>query len=113
MPDNDVRVIAFEGMKYPSVARFANIQGVVVIRISIDRNGVITDVRALSGATLLVTDSIENARKWRFAANSEGAVFLVYDFKLGGLCPHNDDSSELILHPPNLATITACSATVE
>jgi hypothetical protein len=83
------------------------------VRVALDHEGKVTDAQALSGAAYLVVDTLQNAKKWRFRPNAHNAAILVYDFQIVGLCPHQLDSSQLILQPPNLALITACSFTVQ
>ena len=113
IPDQDIKVLSFENMQYPQIARAANMQGVVVVRVLLDPEGKVTNAQALSGALYLVTDAVQNAKKWRFQPNAQNAAILVYDFQIAGLCPHQIDSSQLILRPPNLALITACGFTVQ
>jgi TonB family protein len=113
IPDKDIKVVSFENMRYPAIAQTANVKGVVVVRVSLDRGGKVTDAQALSGAPLLVIDTVQNAKKWRFQPNAQKAAILVYEFQIIGLCAHDQDSSQLILQPPNLALITACSFTVQ
>lgn len=113
IPDNDIKVVSFENMRYPAIARTANVKGVVVVRVTFDREGKVTDARALSGAPLLVLVTVQNAKQWRFQPNAQNAAILVYDFQIIGLCAHEQDSSQLILQPPNLVLITACSFTVQ
>jgi len=111
--DKDINVASFENMRYPAIARAANVKGVVVVRVSLDRGGKVTDAQALSGAPYLVIDTVQNAKKWRFQPNAQNAAVLVYDFQIIGFCAHEQDSSQLILQPSNLALITACSFTVQ
>ncbi|MGH9739189.1 MAG: energy transducer TonB [Candidatus Acidiferrales bacterium] len=113
IPDGDIHVTTFRSMKYPSVARFANIQGVVVVRLFLDSGGNVIHAEALSGAPLLIRETVKNAREWRFTPNKENAAVLVYVFSLSGLCAQDRNVNELIFHPPNLSTITTCQATVE
>jgi TonB family protein len=112
IPDRDITVLSFESMRYPPLARVANVQGLVVVRVTLDRGGKVTDAHALSGPSHLVSATVENLRKWRFEPNAENAAIIVYDYRIVGLCAHGEDSSQLVLEPPNLAIITACAFTV-
>lgn len=113
IPDRDIRVLSFESMRYPAIARAANVHGIVVARVTLDKNGSVTGARALSGGPLLLQVVVDNVKKWRFEANAENAAIVVYRFRIVGLCAHNEDSSQFVLEPPNLALVTACAFTVQ
>jgi TonB family protein len=108
--DKSTRVVDFEPLSYPPVARSAKIQGVVV-KVKLDDQGKVIDAVAISGADLLVHASVENAKKWRFEPNSPSAAVLVYNFQIEGVCHGNGDPSQSIFHWPNYVTITACGTT--
>ena len=111
VPDKDIRVIDFEELQYPLMARAARIQGVVVIRVKLDRNGNVTGSEAISGAELLARVCLENAKKWRFQPNPEGAAVIIYHFSMpGGIC--KSASSLFIFSAPNIATIIGCDVPV-
>jgi len=52
--------------EYPPLARQARIQGVVVLRAVISREGRIDDLQVLSGHPLLVHSAIAAVRQWRY-----------------------------------------------
>lgn len=52
---------------YPQMARAAGIQGVVVVEVSTDEQGHVTEARAISGHSLLVDTAVSAARQWLFA----------------------------------------------
>ena len=113
VPDKDIHVLSFEGMRYSPIARAANVQGVVVIQVELDGSGKPVGVRALSGNPYLVIRAVENAKQWRFEPNTEKTAIIVYDYRIVGLCAQGVDSSQLVLEPPNLAIISACAFTVQ
>jgi periplasmic protein TonB len=51
---------------YPSVARQAGIQGAVVLRAIISKEGTIEDLRVLSGHPLLAPAALDAVRQWRY-----------------------------------------------
>ena len=51
---------------YPPLARQARIQGSVVLRAVIDREGKITNLQLISGHPLLVQAAIDAVRQWRY-----------------------------------------------
>jgi periplasmic protein TonB len=51
---------------YPTVARAARIQGNVVLRAIIDKEGSIQDLQLISGHPMLVPASIEAVKQWRY-----------------------------------------------
>jgi protein TonB len=52
--------------EYPALAKQARIQGTVVLRAVIDREGIIQDLQVLSGHPLLVQAAINAVRQWRY-----------------------------------------------
>jgi TonB family protein len=105
----------FLGRTNPRIAATANIQGVVVVRVKLDDKGQAIDAVAISGAGLLILDSLTNARKWSFEPNPQKTAILVYDFRFKGFCPRNTDTnkfSNFVVRPPNFALITGCRPTL-
>ncbi|SRR6266581_6082296 len=95
--DEEVKVLHWEELAYPSVARDARVPGVVVVRSQLDDAGNVTSSAAVSGNKLLVPDSLSNSKKWRFQPNSRKSAIIVYDFRLDGP-PAN------VRAPPNLGS---------
>ena len=108
----EIQLLSFEDLAYPSLARVARIQGLVIVKARLDDNGNVVDATAISGAKPLISDSLANIRKWKFKPNSHRAVVVVYDFRLDeGGC--NDDKRSLFtVRGSNLASITACTPVV-
>jgi TonB family protein len=110
--DKDIRIVDFEEMKYPPLARAARIQGIVVIRVTLDDTGGVKDAEAISGAELLVRDCLTNAKQWRFQPNPQKTAVIIYHFKMpGGLC--KSVPGIFMFRGPNLATIIGCDVSVE
>lgn len=67
MTTAQVRILSQVQPVYPSPARAARIQGPVVLRMSIDTQGVPTEVQVASGHPALQAEAMRAARLWRFA----------------------------------------------
>jgi len=52
--------------EYPALAKQARIQGTVVLRAVINREGAIQDLQVISGHPLLVQAAINAVRQWRY-----------------------------------------------
>jgi TonB family protein len=51
---------------YPSLARSTGVDGVVVVHLEIRSDGTVSDARALSGPTLLRSEAVRAAKRWKF-----------------------------------------------
>ena len=110
--DKDIKIVDYEEMRYPTVARNAHVQGMVVIRVKLDDQGKVVDATAISGSEFLVRDSIENAKKWRFKPNTQKSAAIIYNFTLpGGFC--KSQGSLFLQQGANVATIIGCDVPVE
>lgn len=103
--DETVKTMHFEALTYPLAARFAHIQGNVVVRARLDDQGRVTSSEAVSGAKGLIPECLSNSKKWRFQPNPQKTVFIIYRFKFEGLC-NQPCSSQFLFEPPNMALIT-------
>lgn len=64
---SQLRVVRQVSPQYPPLARLARVQGPVVLLMTIDAQGVPTDVKAISSPhPALEAESIRTARQWRF-----------------------------------------------
>jgi TonB family protein len=105
--DKDIKVVDFEDLRYPAPARATHSEGVVVVKLTLNDHGDVSDAVALSGANSLLQDTVLNARKWRFKPNTQNTIILVYNFRiLDGLC--KSDTSQFAFHAPNFISITTC-----
>lgn len=77
--------------EYPRAAKEQNVEGDVVIEITIDEEGKVSNARAMSGHELLVDAALEAAKQWTFKPTklNDQAVkvsgILTFRFKLGSL----------------------------
>jgi len=105
--DQEIRVVDFKELIYSPLARNAQIQGVVVIRVKLDDQGKVTEAVAISGPEIFYLDCLSNVKNWRFKPNPKKTAVVIYDFKiLEGRC--NSDSSLFVLQGSNIATILVC-----
>ncbi len=51
---------------YPSLARQVRVQGLVVLRAVISRDGTIENLQVLSGHPMLVQAAVDAVRQWRY-----------------------------------------------
>jgi TonB family protein len=110
--NESIRTQHFEDLVYPLAARLAHVQGVVVVRVQLDDGGRVTTAAAISGPKALISDSITNARKWRFQPNLEKTAVIVYSFRFEGLC-NLPCSSQSHYEPPNFVTVTTGSPVID
>jgi outer membrane biosynthesis protein TonB len=105
VPDEQVNVLHFQRMDYPLYAKVRHIEGVVVVQASVDSTGQVIKAVALSGPKALLKGSVDNLRKWRFAASRQTDVIAVYWFRFSGLCEPPCPSG-FEFHPPSLVIVT-------
>src|SRR6266496_2066056 len=77
--DEDMGVVSFEEMNYPTIARAARREGVVVVRVKLDEKGKVLAAFAISGSKMLVPESISNVEKWRFRPNPARSAVVLYE----------------------------------
>jgi TonB family protein len=107
--DNDINVKSFEEMSYPPIARGAGIQGTVVVSAKLDAAGRVTSATAISGAKLLIPDSLSNAKKWRFSPNTKGLAIIIYEFRIAeGTCNDSGQNHISTFRKPNILMIVGC-----
>ncbi|HKV03850.1 MAG TPA: energy transducer TonB [Candidatus Acidoferrales bacterium] len=51
---------------YPSVAKSAGVEGSVVVKASIDKEGNVVDAKAISGSPMLRQAAVDAVRKWKY-----------------------------------------------
>ena len=59
---------------YPPEAKKAGIQGIVVLRATIEKDGSISDLKALRGDPLLVKSAVDAVQKWRYAPGEKSVI---------------------------------------
>jgi protein TonB len=53
--------------KYPKAAKKAHIEGTVIVKANIEKDGTIGYLEALSGPAKLIPPAMEAVRKWRYS----------------------------------------------
>jgi len=102
----------FEDLAYPLAARLSHVEGIVVVRLHLDEEGRVINATAISGPKALISESVANAKKWRFQPNSEEAAVIVYRFRFEGLC-NLPCTSQSRYEPPNFVTVTTGNPIVD
>lgn len=59
---------------YPEIAKRMRIGGVVKLEVTVDAEGKVTDVKAVSGNQMLSIAAEDAVRKWRFVPGSEQSI---------------------------------------
>jgi TonB family protein len=111
--DIGIRVVKYETMNYPDAAGMDGREGVVGVRVKLDRQGKVVDSMASSGDELLRVSCLDNAKKWRFETNSQNATILVYYSRLLRI-PAScgaDYVPQINSYPPNFVSVTGCGFT--
>jgi TonB family protein len=110
--DEDVLVLHFEPLKYPTPAAARHIQGAVVVQATLDKDGAVTEATAISSESSdLSVPAVNNVKKWIFQPNGHKTAIVVYSFIiLDGRCELH--SSLFVLQGKNLATVISCPPNV-
>jgi TonB family protein len=67
---------------YPRPAKGMRVSGVVILDLSIDAKGQVTEARALSGSAALTDTAVAHAKTWRIYPTSARRWLVVYEFVL-------------------------------
>lgn len=68
------KVIKYEAPKYPAVAEATATKGEVLVKVSIDKSGKVTSVKAQNGHLFLRAPSEAAARRWTFSSDNNADV---------------------------------------
>src|SRR3954465_9875314 len=55
---------------YPPLARQANIEGTVKVKVEVGDDGVVTSTEGLTGHVLLLSSALANIKTWKFAGTA-------------------------------------------
>jgi TonB family protein len=111
--DEDVKMVRFADLIYPSYARMARAEGIVVVRVTLDHAGDVANAVAISGPRLLVPEAESNARKWKFRPNARAAAVIVYHFRIADGACYDGNRSLFLLRHQNLAEIVSCQEVLQ
>jgi len=113
-PPGEVPVpVKVTSTEYPRLAALARITGTVLLRVRVDKEGMVSEVHAISGPSLLVYAALDNIKLWRFVPAGTGAPAVEtefewqYVFELNGETGDTHWSSETTYEYPNKVTVTA------
>lgn len=85
---------------YPPIAVSAHAQGKVVIEVNINSDGAVVKTKVIQGHALLASTAGNAAKRWRFAAVSNGSpersVQLTFDFQIAA----RKEDAQVIFNPP-------------
>jgi TonB-like protein len=90
---------------YPPLARAANVQGVVHVKITTDGHSV-SAAHAEDGHKLLAVAAEENARTWQFATHEPTTFTVTYHYRLDAKLKGNPNNPTVILRLPTEVEIS-------
>jgi hypothetical protein len=99
-------------MIYPTAGWTSRTEGLVVVEAELSGTGAVVAARALSGPDHLTDPSVANIKKWKFRANKQSRVIVVYDFKIEGDC-NTGQNGHFVLLAPNHVSIRGCHVTIQ
>jgi TonB family protein len=91
---------------YPPIAQSARLEGVVILELSLDANGVVTASRPLTELPLLTEAAVAHSKKWRFRPSERRHGVIVYEFSLDSRNCDSRDRTEFW-------RLSACSPLIE
>jgi len=110
--NSGARLLHQPPVEYPAAARAKGIQGAVVLELSVDEKGTVTDARVLSGPEDLRRAALEAVLKWHYAPDISLPAKLqaTIEFRLPPLPPAGESSpprAERPAEPPAVARVPA------
>ena len=110
--NEEIEVSHAERMNYPLAARVHVVEGAVIIRAELQKDGAVQSASAMSGPTWLLDECLKNAKKWRFSRiGPRATAFIVYVFQIKGVC-ELPCPSNFEFYPPNLVIVSMGSPLV-
>jgi TonB family protein len=100
----DIHPVNVEPMQYPLAGQLRQVQGIVVVRVHLNRAGAVESAEVLVGPSLLFGEAIENAKRWTFKPNRTSTAILIYDFRIEDAC-HLPCKSYSSFRAPNVLVI--------
>jgi TonB family protein len=99
----ELKIVHFEPIFYPPLARQARISGTVVAHVSVASDGSVSEAKPSKGHPLLVPAVDEPIKKWKFEPGGERSFDLICDFSFPAewICGHPNASA--VLGPFHLA----------
>ena len=91
---------------YPQVARLANVEGVVHLKVTTDGHGVIS-TQVENGHKLLSAPAEENVRTWKFSVHEPTTFTVTYTYKLVTDLDATQNNPRVILKLPTEVEVDA------
>ncbi len=83
VPTDDMLIVSRgDPPMYPTLARNARVTGVVVLELSIDGSGAVTDSHALNEIPLLSQAAVAYSKTWRISTTAPRRGTVIYEFAL-------------------------------
>src|SRR5580658_9895207 len=103
---------------YPRIARAAHVEGKLVLFVTIDLGGNVTDVVVTNDGKpleLLKRDTIFNVRSWRFTKPSSAPYrqTIVYDYEIDRTLPLDDPRTSVTFDLPDRVTIVTSGVSIQ
>jgi hypothetical protein len=103
--NEDIEVSHAERMNYPLSGRVHVVEGAVVVKLDIQKDGSVHKATAISGPRQLIDECVKNSTKWRFNRAGRGTALVVYLFQIRGLC-ELPCPSNFEFYPPNVVIVS-------
>jgi hypothetical protein len=91
---------------YPPLARAANVQGVVHLKITTDGHRVIA-THVEDGNKLLASAAVENVRTWQFSTHEPRTFTVTYHYKLDAKLTGSPNNSTVVLRLPTEVEVSS------
>jgi TonB family protein len=107
-----VKVVTSVPLVYPQIAQSARFEGIVVVAVTLDEQGSVTEANALSGVPILTEAAVANVRRWTFGPSPQRRAVLVYDFQISPACVDAQTPPRFTVRR-TLASVYGCQQTVQ
>lgn len=111
----DVEFVSYgDRPRYPDLAQSAQITGVVVIEMSVDRTGRIVESKPLTNLPFLTDAAVAHSRTWRAgAAAADRRILVVYEFALDNPVCDNQRQTVFRQIARNYMKLSGCSPLID
>jgi TonB family protein len=114
---NEMFIMTLRMPCYPPLARQAQLQGKVAVKIGMDKDGTVTTAQAVDGNPLLQRSATDNLRTWKIGGDpgqdlSKLTMTVVFEYKLEGepgfercaarVIFDSINKVEIVAHPPRI-----------
>jgi TonB family protein len=97
-----------EAPSYPQIARTAHVSGEVIVEVTLDADGKVTQALVVRGSPLLGRSARDNAQGWIFSKpESPHTQRLIYDYKIDDASKNDTLPPKVTFDLPDRVTIVA------